>query len=363
MKNISELLPGLYNSPVLTIAGFLFAFITTWFGIPAVNRLAREKNLFDIPVDRSSHNKPVPRLGGTMIFAGVILSSVLFTDLAAASELKFIIAGMLILFFIGLKDDIVTLVPYKKAIGQTLAALIIVIPANIRISCCYGIFGIDEIPYMPSVILSLILIVGLINAINFIDGIDGLASGMGILASVVFGVIFLAFKHLSYAIICFSLAGSLSAFFHFNVISKKNKIFLGDTGSMLIGFLLAVFTVYFIEMPLPENPLEKALPIAPAMSLAILFIPVFDGLRVSLIRILNNKSILCADKNHLHHKLLNLTGSHLISTLIILTCNALVILMIFSLRSLGNKILIVLLIMLGVIFTMLLGLRTLEKQE
>lgn len=357
MEKILEILP-IFNSPhYFIIAGFSLACFITWFGIPAVNRLARARNLFDLPGERSSHSNPVPRLGGAMIFAGVILASILFTDLVTASELKYIIAGMLVLFFIGIKDDMVTLTPFKKAIGQFIAALIIVVCANIRITDCYGIFNIEKLSYLPSIIISILLIMGLINSINFIDGIDGLASGIGIMASIVFGVFFIENEHTSYATICFSLAGSLAAFFYFNVISRKNKIFMGDTGSMIIGFLLAVFTIYLIEMPSPENPIEKALPIAPAMSLAILFIPVFDGLRVSLIRFIHGKSIFKADKNHIHHKILSITGSHFKATMIIVISNTAIILIVYLLRETGNKILISSLVLSGIIFSILLGIK------
>ena len=363
MGNISDFLPEFVASDYFFLtSGFILAFFITWFGIPAVNRLSRAKNLFDIPCDRSSHNQPVPRLGGTMIFAGAILSSVLFTDLKTASELKYIIAGMLILFFIGLKDDIVTLTPLKKAIGQLLAASIIVIPANIRIVSCYNIMGLNELSYLPSVFLTILIITGLINSFNFIDGVDGLASGIGIMASAIFGILFLKNDYLSYAVMCFSLMGSLLAFFYFNVISRKNKIFLGDTGSMIIGFLLAVFFIYLFEMPTPENPSDKVLPIAPALSLAIFFVPVFDGLRVSIIRLINGRSVFQADKNHIHHRLLNLTGSHLKTTLVILVFNVILILLLFLFKELGNKLLIIILILLGVAFSILLGI-TPKKQS
>ena len=357
MKDVSEILPFLDSLYLNITAGLILAFLITLFGIPAVNRLARARDLFDQPGERSSHSNPVPRLGGAMIFAGVILASILFTDLVTASELKYIIAGMLVLFFVGIKDDLVTLTPFKKAAGQFIAALIIVVCANIRITNCYGIFGIGTITYVPSVIISILFVVGLINSINFLDGIDGLASGIGTMASIAFGTFFIENSHVSYAVICFSLAGSLVAFFYFNVISKKNKIFMGDTGSMIIGFLLAVFTIYLIEMPSIENPLERALPIAPAMALAILFMPVFDGLRVSFIRIIHGKSIFKADKNHIHHKLLNLTGSHFKTTMIILISNTAIIFLVYLLRETGNKILITSLILAGIIFSILLGLK------
>lgn len=357
MEKILEILPS-YNSPyIFYTAGFILAFFITWFGIPAVNRLARARNLFDQPGERSSHSDPVPRLGGSMIFAGVILSSVLFTDMFTARELKYIIAGMLILFFIGIKDDLVTLTPLKKAAGQIIAALVIVVCADIRITDCYGILSIEKLSYIPSVIISIILVIGLVNSINFIDGIDGLASGIGIMASIVFGIFFIENEHASYATICFSLSGSLVAFFYYNTLSKKNKIFMGDTGSMIIGFLLSVFTIFLIEMPSPENPSDKALSVAPAMSLAILFIPVFDGLRVSIIRIIHGKSIFKADKNHIHHKLLNITGSHLKTTIIILISNTAIILIVFTLRGIGNRLLLLSLVLMGIIFSVLLGIK------
>lgn len=339
----------------MLISGFLLAFVTTSIGIPAVNRVARIKNLLDIPVGRSSHNQPVPRLGGTMIFAGAILSSVLFTDLKTASELKYIIAGMLILFFIGLKDDIVTLTPLKKAIGQFLAASIIVIPANIRIISCYNIMGLHELPYLPSILLTILIITGLINSFNFIDGVDGLASGIGIMASAIFGILFLKNNYLSYAVMSFSFMGSLIAFFYFNVISRKNKIFLGDTGSMIIGFLLSVFCIYLLKIFSPGNPSENILPVAPALVLAIFFVPVFDGMRVSLIRIINGKPVFHADKNHIHHRLLKHIGTHLKTTLSILVFNLLLIILVLLLKELGNSLLILILILLGAAFSVLLG--------
>lgn len=357
MNKIPDIFQNLSFSPFLIIAGFFLAFVLTWIGIPAVIRLAKAKNLYDLPGGHSSHDTPVPRLGGIMVFAGIILSSVLFTDITIASDLKYIIAGMLVLFFMGLKDDIVSLTPFKKAAGQIIAALIIIIPANIRIESCYGLLGIEQLHFIPSTIVSLLFIVGLINSINFIDGIDGLASGIGIMASVFFGIIFVTNHQMSYAVISFSMTGSLASFFYFNVISRKNKIFLGDTGSMIIGFLLAVFTINLIEMPSPYNPSEKAIPFAPALALSILFIPVFDGFRVSLIRIIHGKSIFKADNNHIHHKLIKITKSHFKATMIILISNTVIILTIYLFREAGNKLLILSLFLIGIIFSIFLGIK------
>jgi UDP-N-acetylmuramyl pentapeptide phosphotransferase/UDP-N-acetylglucosamine-1-phosphate transferase len=179
---------------------------------------------------------------------------------------------------------------------------------------------------------------------NLIDGIDGLASGVGITASAVFGFLFRNSDNISYTVICFSLTGSLFAFFYFNVFSKKNKIFLGDTGSMLIGFLLALFAIHFLEN---YNPGSKDIKIvaAPAIVLAILIMPVFDTIRIIVIRSYKKQPLFRGDNNHLHHKVLRISGSHLKATLIILGVNLMLVLFTFLAQGLGNLMLIVIILL------------------
>lgn len=341
---------------IMTLAGGFLAFLITFLGIPAVVKLAVVKNLLDEPGDRRSHDMPIPRLGGTMIFAGVILSSVLFTSLSNAYELKYIIAGMLILFFIGVKDDIVSLTPIKKAIGQFLAASLIVLAGDIKIACCYEMAIPTGVPYIISVVVSVLVIVALINSINFIDGIDGLASGVGILVSSILGAWFIASGHISYSVMCFSLSGALIAFLYFNVWSNKHKIFLGDTGSMLIGFLLAVFVIRFLELNADYNQPVR-LNSAASMALALLFIPIFDSLRVMIVRVRNGKSIFKADNNHIHHMVLQLSNSHIKATSTLLAVNLLLIVLTLLLQGIGNYLLIAILVSMGVLFSFVLGLK------
>ena len=321
------------------IAGFIFSFLITYFGIPPVVRIAHIKELYDIPGKLTSHINPTPRLGGTMIFAGVILSSILFTGMEKEFELKYIIAGLLVLFFIGLKDDIITLVPLKKAAGQLIAALIIVILGGIRIIFNDNLFGNPDVSYFISLVISLILVMTLINSLNFIDGIDGLAAGVGIIASVSFGIWFILNDHISLAAICFSLAGSAIAFFWYNVFSKKFKIFLGDTGSMVIGFFLAVFLIRFLDLNI-NGHVTKTTDVAPSFALAVLIVPVFDVCRIVFVRIIHRKSPFYGDNNHIHHKVLKLLGSHLKATAVILFVNVILIIIVLLLKSLGNTILI-----------------------
>jgi len=335
----SEITFGALPPWILLIAGFIISFLITYFGIPPVVRIARIKELYDIPGKLTSHIKPTPRLGGTMIFAGVILSSILFTGMGIEFELKYIIAGSLVLFFIGLKDDIITLVPLKKAAGQLIAALIIVILGGVRIMFNVNLFGHPDIAYFISVAISLIIVMTLINSLNFIDGIDGLAAGVGIIASVSFGIWFILNDQISLAVMCFSLTGSTMAFFWYNVLINKFKIFLGDTGSMVIGFFLAVFLIRFLDLNINGQAI-KTMDVAPSYALAILIVPVFDVFRIVLVRIINRKSPFYGDNNHIHHKVLKLSGSHLRATSVILFVNVILIIMVLLLRSLGNTILI-----------------------
>lgn len=347
------LLPFVLPHWIVIIAGFIFSFVITFYGIPSVVKIARIKNLYDIPGQRASHREPTPRLGGAMIFAGVIFSSVLFTGWDKAFELKYIIAGLLVLFFIGLKDDIITLQPVKKAIGQLIASLIIVILGGIRISFnCEGLNNID-ICFLISVLISLGLVMILINSINFIDGIDGLAGGVGIISSASFGTWFILNDQVSIAVICFSLAGSLIAFLWYNVFSRDFKIFLGDTGSMVIGFLLAVLLIRFLELNF-HSPVVKTTDVAPSLALAILIVPVFDIFRIVFVRIIHGKSPFYGDNNHIHHILLKLAGSHTKATTVLLLVNLLLIILVLLLRKLGDGILVSFLLLVSITLSLLL---------
>lgn len=342
-----------FPSWLMITTGFIVSLFITYFGIPSVHKIARIKNIYDIPGIRTSHDDPVPRLGGTMIFAGIIISSVLFTELEKSVELKYFIAGLLVLFFIGLKDDIISLVYYKKAAGQLLACIILVIFGGIRINLNCDFLGTGEICHAASIIVTIILAMLLINSMNFIDGIDGLAAGVGIIASISFGLWFIVINQVSYAVICFSLTGSLIAFFWYNVFSRKYKIFLGDTGSMVIGFLLAVFLIRSLELNYDDIVFGFS-DIAPSLALAILIVPVFDIFRIVFVRILHGKSPFKADHNHIHHQVLKLAGSHLKATCIMLFVNIVLISVVILFRSLGNRILIPSLLLISIVLSLLL---------
>jgi len=324
---------------VLVGIAALFSFLVTFFAIPAIVRVSVVKNLMANPNGRTSHFHPTPNLGGVAIFAGVIVSSVVFTGITTAHELKYIIAAMLIIFFVGLKDDLHPMAAYKKFLGQTIAILFILVPGDFHLSSLHGLFGIEELSYPLSLIITFVLFLALINSFNLIDGIDGLASGIGYLTSIFFGIVFLLAHHLAYAVMSFILSSSLLAFFYFNVFSKEHKIFLGDTGAMLIGLILAIFAVRFLNFESDALFLSQS-QAAPAVLLCVLIVPIFDTARVFVLRILRGKSPFEADRTHIHHRLLDLSGSHLKATGIILLVNLIFIAMALLLRNINTELLV-----------------------
>lgn len=335
---------------ILIVGGLSMAFIITFLSIPPIVKLARTIGLYDLPNGRTSHLMATPYLGGIGVFLGLILSTVVMAGAGFTRDLIYIIAGLIIILFVGLKDDIVNIDPFYKLIGQLIASGIIVLFGDIRIDNFYGCLGMDVIPCVPSILFTIFVIIVIINGINLIDGIDGLASGVCILISVTLGIWFTAGGFLPYSILSFSLAGSLSAFFHFNVFNRKYKIFLGDTGSLIVGLTIAILTIRFIGYQ-TIAPDQMVIHSVPAIAFGILIIPLFDTLRVFVLRISQGRSPFSADRQHLHHNLLDLGYSHYYATLILIGSNFFFIVLSFGLQDMQIFPLILLQLGLATAFT------------
>jgi UDP-GlcNAc:undecaprenyl-phosphate/decaprenyl-phosphate GlcNAc-1-phosphate transferase len=334
------------------ILSFITAFLVVFSSIPTIVTVANAKKLFDEPGRRKAHKSSVPTLGGVAIFVAIILPMGLFTSFSDYIEFQYIVTASLILFFVGIKDDVLITAAAKKLGGQVVSVLILIILGDFRITSLHGFWGIYNIPYLPSLALTLFVFVVVINSINLIDGIDGLASGVGILASAVFGTWFLLNNEFSYSVIAFAFVGALLAFFYFNVFGTKNKIFMGDTGSLIIGLFMAVFSIKFNEMNINESS-KYFIHAAPTVSFGILIVPLFDTLRVFIIRLLKGQSPFKADRNHVHHKLLSMGYSHLKATLMILLANIVVIFIVFSLNTWGIIDLLLLILIVAIVISVL----------
>jgi len=324
------------------------SFLIVFFSIPVIIQVAKEKRLYDEPGERKIHKSVVPTLGGLGIFAGFMMSFLLFSPIHEYPELQFFIASCLIIFFLGLKDDILVLSATKKFAGQLMAAGLLFKFGGVQLTSMHGFLVLQEIPYGLGMVITILTIVMITNSFNLIDGVDGLAGSLGILTSVTMGIYFFLIGQMNYSIMAISLAGALIAFIIYN--AAPAKIFMGDTGSLLVGIINSILVIKFINISgTPGVP--HFIPSAPAIGFSILMIPLFDTLRVFSIRILNRRSPFSPDRNHIHHFLLDLGLSHNKVTLLITFMNALFIGMAYSLRGWGTTNVLAILALSGLGFT------------
>ncbi len=340
---------------LLFAGAFFSAFLISYVSIPIIVKISKFKKIFDEPNHRTSHSGLTSNLGGLSIFAGFTITCIVFSLQNDSNIIRYMLGGIIVLFFVGLKDDILVIDPKKKLLGQLFASLIIVLFTEIRITDFHGVLGINGIPLIFSLLFTIFLFVVLINGFNLIDGVDGLSSGTGIFVSIFFGVWFILTRNTTSAILAFSLAGSLCAFFRFNIFSKNNKIFLGDTGSMITGFIIAILTIQFIEFEKFAS-VRYQFSATPAVAIGLLIIPLFDTFRVFILRLWNGKSPFKADRNHMHHGLLSLGLSHLNVTIIMISFNLLFIIFAILLQTLGNVMLTIIMVVLAALLSCVPGL-------
>lgn len=323
------------------------AFLVTFFAIPVIIQVAKDKKLFDEPDERKVHKTVIPTLGGLGIFAGFIVATLMGVPQGISTELQYVAAASIVIFFLGIKDDILIISPSKKFIGQVIAAGILIKFANVQITSMHGLFGIYNIPHFASIALSLFTIIVITNSFNLIDGVDGLAGSLGSLTTIVFGIYFYAIGHTDYAVMAFALAGSLISFLIYNF--SPAKIFMGDTGSLLVGLINSLLVIKFINL---AGSAEVSFPVqaAPAIGFAILMIPLFDTLRVFGHRILDRRSPFSPDRTHIHHFLLDLGFSHKKITLTCVGANMLFIILAYSLRGMGTTVVGSILLATGFLF-------------
>jgi len=301
-------------------AAFLTAFFITYFSIPAIIRLSLVKKLYDRPDERKKHGQRISPLGGIGIFGGLLLSFVFYTAHLANSTLNSVLVGLFILFITGVKDDLYPLVPYKKLLGQLLAIAVVILQGDIRLVQLYGIFNIYELPYWASVAISTVFFITIINSFNFIDGINGLSSLLGTVVSLVYALLFTYLSQPLFITLALCIAGSQIAFLPYNLL--KAKIFMGDNGSMTMGFFAALMSIYFLQTnALSDHQILEHID-AVLFAFSILIVPILDSGRVIFIRVfIKHVSPLKADRNHLHHVLLDIGLSHLKATFILVGAN------------------------------------------
>lgn len=307
----------------IIILGFITSFFVVLLATPSLIKVAKLKHLVDEPTEeRKLHIRSVPTIGGITIFAGILFSySLWFPSDAnshayenfdqifrALSQFKYLVACLIILFFVGIKDDIIGTAPVKKLLAHIMVGFILVVMANIRITSMGGIFGVNDLEYWASVFLSVFAYIVIVNAFNLIDGIDGLAGGIGAVTALFFGVWFYLAGNLPFSLLAFVLAGSLCGFLVFNF--SPAKLFMGDSGSLIIGVIVSVLAINMIEQDTSKLPPFLNTLSKPILAMSILVYPLIDTLRIFIYRAMKGRSPFSPDKNHIHHRLIKLGLNH-----------------------------------------------------
>lgn len=299
----------------------LLALLIGWNIRVSVFKMAILRNFVDKPNKRSSHTGCVPNIGGIVVFLAFLCSFLLFARFNTTSEFQYILLGAILIFLIGIYDDLLEISPRKKVKGEMLGVLVLIVGGGFYLSNLHGFLGLGEISPWLGIPLTFVGLVGLINAINLVDGIDGLCSGIALMDCIFFGLWFYGCGHIEYALMCGVLATSILPFFFINLFGKRSKMFMGDSGALMVGFLLGVMAIKFCEVDvyMSGTCLVKA---APAVVFSVLAIPVLDTLRLFISRWMRGKSPFAPDKRHLHHKLLVIYGGvHRKATFMILLFN------------------------------------------
>ena len=317
------------------ILAFVISVFIARFIIPRILMISLRKKLFDMPDERKIHKRAIPRLGGVSFFPTIlfsccaILASRTLTGygisvlpvVSILPECLLFICGMTLLYLTGIADDLVGVRYRQKFAIQIFCACLFPI-AGLWINDLYGLFGICIIPKWIGIPFTVLTVVFITNAINLIDGIDGLASGLSSVALLVLGALFVEKGLWLYGMLAFSTVGVLVPFFYYNVFGsaeRARKIFMGDTGSLTLGYILSFLTIKYSQSnPAITSYTEGAFVIA----FSTLIIPSFDVIRVVLVRLRNGKNPFEPDKNHVHHKLLaiGLTPRKAMISLLFISC-------------------------------------------
>ena len=305
---------------------FLGTFGATWYLIPKIIWVTNEKELTKPVIARSVHVKPIPTFGGVAFFMTIILSLSLVQALRLSHVGNHLIAAVTILFMVGIKDDLVVSTARVKLVGQLLAIAFLVFSPELELNSLNGFLGLGELSLWFGYTLAGFILLAIINSYNLIDGIDGLAAVAGIIMAVIYTVVFYLSGEHYFVLVSMSVVGMLGGFLRFNFSRGRRKIFMGDSGALIIGLLIGFLTLkvlsidaasFGIEGFLPENRL--------LLVLAVLYIPFFDTTRSILIRLLNKKSPFEPDRNHTHHVLLDAGCTHMQATLLLGLLNSLVV--------------------------------------
>lgn len=339
----------------LGIISFVTAFVVAMLAMPLFIKLIHRLGLFDKPDSRKLHSTPTPTMGGVVIFLAMVLTCALWFPFWHDLFTLTFFSSVVMLLVLGMLDDLHNISAANKLVLQLAIASLITF-SGVRITSLSGLLGIYELPITAQYVLTVVAITGVTNAFNLIDGIDGLAGGIGFLSLVMLGYFLTVSGQPNLGLLAFSLAGALVGFLYYNL--NPARIFMGDTGSLVLGFVIAVLTVLVIQVNATGKPF---LAHAPICGLCIVLIPVFDALRVFTLRICRGRSPFAPDKSHIHHLLTNNQWTHRFTNKLICTLHGVILVLAYFLQDLPQE--AGLLVLTGVMFATTLVFRRLKPSH
>ena len=349
----------------ILVLAFVTAFLVTYYVMPSIIEIARVKGLTDEPGERRSHTQSTPSLGGVGIFAGVLFSVVAWIPHRDFEDIRYVLCACVVMFLVGAKDDILPSRPWKKMLGQLFAAAILISAADLHIPSLFGIGGVGALPPWAAVALTAFTIIVIINAFNLIDGVNGLTGTITVVAALALGTWFYLAGHAEYSVLAAALIGSTAAFLKYNWTPAR--IFMGDTGSLLLGLLMSVLTIRFLQfhfemLEAGQTREPYFLPAAPAAAIGFLVVPLFDTFRVFVTRIYKRRSPFYPDRGHIHHLLVDVGCTHGQTALLLGAVTVAFTALVVSLQWLGNLALVALVLLLAALATASLQLQ-LKRRE
>ncbi|MCS7004028.1 MAG: undecaprenyl/decaprenyl-phosphate alpha-N-acetylglucosaminyl 1-phosphate transferase [Cytophagales bacterium] len=335
---------------------FLISFFITFSTIPVIIKYSVQKQLLDKPGGRKIHKVKTPALGGIGISFGFLIALSFGLSLQEIYQYKYLVGSILLIIILGIRDDLLPMGPYYKLLGQIFVGLLVIFFGNVRLTSMHGFFGIGELPLILSYLLSLFVIIVITNAFNLIDGLDGLCGTIGSISLMMFGYWFYSIGNVTMSILVACLLGGIFAFLKFNY--SPAQIFMGDTGALMIGFVISIVAILFIET-------NFQLPVAhPSFfqngittSIAFMIYPLYDTLRIFTLRILKKRSPFSPDKSHVHHLIMRMGNTHTRTTIILAIHTVLIIIVVWLMKNLSDNVALPILLLLCIALGIVLDFR------
>jgi UDP-N-acetylmuramyl pentapeptide phosphotransferase/UDP-N-acetylglucosamine-1-phosphate transferase len=345
----------------VNLAACVTAFLICFISLPVVIKFFLERNLVDNPGGRKIHKKITPSLGGIAIFLGFLTACLIWVDYEFWDKARYILAGLFLVFILGIRDDLVPFRALHKLFGQ-IVAVTIVLFSGVKIASFYGLFGFENIPPWLAYLFTAFVIILVTNSFNLIDGLDGLAGSIGLSALTSLGLWFYLADQPTSALLCFAMAGGILAFLIFNW--EPSEIFMGDTGAMVIGMLLAILVIEFmtVNASLQEGHIIKY-SASIATSACFIIIPLSDTLRIIILRSLRGQSPFSPDKSHIHHAIMRLGASHSRTSLILACVNLAFISLAWLMRAHNDHIVLPIVIGLALLLSFILDRLIINKMS